>query len=94
MQQNTTDLAQDTPMHEWRPYSQEYLMERLRLEGRGDAAALQACPTCGIDEAPEYTCDECFEGLLECRSCFLSRHLRMPLHRAKVRVCEPFFYLC
>ncbi|KAF9489536.1 hypothetical protein BDN71DRAFT_1512056 [Pleurotus eryngii] len=73
----------DTPMHEWRPYSQEYLMERLRLEGRGDAAALQACPTCGIDEAPEYTCDECFEGLLECRSCFLSRHLCMPLHRAK-----------
>lgn len=59
-------------MHEWRPYSEEYLMERLRLDGRGNAGRLEACPTCGLNGAPEYTCNECFEGLLECCACFLS----------------------
>ncbi len=71
------------------PYREEFLAEEIRREGRGDAADLAECPSCedkgreSVDE-PIYRCDDCFGGFMECGTCCLERHGRVPLHRVKV----------
>lgn len=77
-------------MKEWSGhYIQEYLDELIRLEGRGDANKLSRCPSCKptqIDaDEPIYRCDDCAGSLMECQTCCVSRHERLPLHIVKVR---------
>lgn len=77
-------------MKEWSAnHIQEYLDEWIRLEGRGDASELSCCPSCTPAdmnrEGPVYGCSDCAGFLMECRTCSIRRHERLPLHTVKVR---------
>lgn len=77
-------------MKEWSSgHRQEFLEEFIRLEGRGDAHLVTRC-TCGAggeraEEGPLYRCDDCAGFLMECRTCCVARHQRLPFHLIKVR---------
>ncbi|KAG1844094.1 hypothetical protein C8R48DRAFT_750896 [Suillus tomentosus] len=82
--------ASDAPLREWMGYDghagyrEEFLLEDLRLEGRGDAGLL-AC-SCGRLDGSNYPisslfrCEECFGRDILCQECCLDRHKRLPLH--------------
>lgn len=84
---------QDAPLKEWSSaYREEYLEELLRLEGRGNSAHVEHCLSCGPspspltqDKAPVFRCDDCAGFLMECHTCCLKRHERLPFHLIKVR---------
>ncbi|KZV60626.1 hypothetical protein PENSPDRAFT_549935, partial [Peniophora sp. CONT] len=56
-----------------------FLREILRLDGRGDALTMTACPDCGDAGSPEYRCQEC-RGAELCRKCIVKWHRYSPLH--------------
>ncbi|KZV59848.1 hypothetical protein PENSPDRAFT_537814, partial [Peniophora sp. CONT] len=56
-----------------------FLREILRLDGRGDALNLQACPNCGDKGQPDYRCVDC-RGADMCRKCTIFWHRYNPLH--------------
>ncbi|KAG2355521.1 hypothetical protein BDR07DRAFT_1453748 [Suillus spraguei] len=61
---------------------EKYLMELIRLEGRGDYATREACRRdreCTFK--PEYRCKDCFGTELYCKDCMVERHRDNPLHR-------------
>lgn len=95
-------MFQDAPLKEWSSnYREEYLAESLRLEGRGDAAQVTHCLSCGPssspDKAPLFRCSDCSGFLMECQDCCLRRHERLPFHLIKVRYlrtdCLPLLIL-
>lgn len=80
-------------MQEGRP--QEYLDEFIRLEGRGDHTG-STCSGCrerfgeggmdGVSGDAVFTCEDCFGTFMECASCILMSHRRLPFHRVQVRL--------
>ncbi|KAG1841044.1 hypothetical protein DFJ58DRAFT_634837, partial [Suillus subalutaceus] len=59
-----------------------YLLELIRLEGRGDYASRETCQ--GRSECmsePAYCCRDCFGTELYCQACIINRHRENPLHR-------------
>ncbi|PBK59415.1 hypothetical protein ARMSODRAFT_991160 [Armillaria solidipes] len=70
-------------------YREEYLLELLRRNGRGDAMLLSKCARCQTGE-PTYRCDSCLLGLLLCQSCCLRDHSSMPLHFVRKWTGERF----
>ncbi|KAJ7820776.1 hypothetical protein B0H14DRAFT_2599756 [Mycena olivaceomarginata] len=76
-------LSSDQPMRGWIPLQDEYLVELIRLEGRGDVC-LTHCPTCPENttrEPPRYRCQDCMVPDLFCHECCVRAHQRQPLDR-------------
>ncbi|EDR12898.1 uncharacterized protein LACBIDRAFT_323718 [Laccaria bicolor S238N-H82] len=78
----------DAPLHEWAGkdrcdpgYREEYLLELLRLEGRG-GEHFHGCMSCS-SPAGIYRCEDCLGPLAECLNCTLKRHRQLPLHIIK-----------
>ncbi|KAI0713195.1 hypothetical protein C8T65DRAFT_528834, partial [Cerioporus squamosus] len=69
----------DRPLLQWRERVDEYLAEMLRLEGRGDHAAMQ-CVRCGNVGNACYRCDDCTTVALHCIACIKEVHVATPLH--------------
>lgn len=84
--------SKDEPLLEWSGKHgdglgcrQEYLLELLRLEGRGDAHQQAGhCMSCDGEDAI-FRCEDCMGGILECQLCCIARHERLPLHIIAVR---------
>ncbi|KAJ7744329.1 hypothetical protein B0H16DRAFT_1322199 [Mycena metata] len=76
--------AQDNPLREWaEDHTTTYLVESLRLEGRGDHASYRLCPCCAR-AAADYRCRHCFGGgELLCAGCLLGAHAQLPFHQIK-----------
>ncbi|KAG1790947.1 uncharacterized protein HD556DRAFT_1445722 [Suillus plorans] len=74
--------AADNPIGLWTKECETYLLELLRLEGRGDYMFAEACPgTSECEGFPEYRCQDCFGVALYCKACTVARHKENPLHR-------------
>ncbi|KAG1869682.1 hypothetical protein C8R48DRAFT_746879 [Suillus tomentosus] len=84
--------SSDAPLREWTGYEsrsgyrEEYLLEDLRLEGRGSAAN-ELC-SCGESDANGlkerlYRCEDCFGLEMTCAACCAASHRRLPLHVIK-----------
>lgn len=77
-------------MHTWQNEIDVFLLELLRLEGRGDYRSTHCrhCLQGMLDEhppaQPEYRCRDCFSGELVCRSCLISAHAYNPFHHVEV----------
>jgi hypothetical protein len=70
----------------WLHEHETYLLELIRLKGRGDYAFRETCQ--GHNECasePVYRCQDCFGAELYCKECTVNRHRENPLH--KIEVC-------
>ncbi|KAI0655655.1 hypothetical protein C8Q70DRAFT_1047143 [Cubamyces menziesii] len=74
--------TKERPLLRWMAELRIYLAELLRLEGRGSFTS-GICPFCSVGEAA-YRCEDCFETVLYCASCMVTRHHSNPLHRILV----------
>ncbi|KAG1877410.1 hypothetical protein F4604DRAFT_1880388 [Suillus subluteus] len=66
----------------WLHERETYLLELIRLEGRGDYAFRKTCQ--GHNECasePAYRCQDCFGTELYCQECTVNRHRENPLHK-------------
>ena len=63
----------------------DYLWELIRLDGRGEHQAKQACSGCSMGE-PLYRCQDCMGSSLLCRSCIVESHTANPFHIIEVSV--------
>ncbi|VDC00369.1 unnamed protein product [Peniophora sp. CBMAI 1063] len=77
------------PILAWVKVREFFLREVLRLDGRGDALDLKACPQCGKEGAPEYRCLDCRCAEL-CRECTVACHKYCLLHNIQ-RWNEQFY---
>ena len=91
-----SDSLQDDPLREWAGqsksdlgYREEYLLEMLRLEGRGDVSAEMECMSCASTNPGVYRCEDCLGRLLECSTCCVFCHRLLPLHIIQVSI-HPF----
>ncbi|KAG1797171.1 hypothetical protein EV424DRAFT_1592838 [Suillus variegatus] len=74
--------AGDNPLLLWVPERETFLLELLRLDGRGDYIFDQVCEgRDGCQGYPDYRCRDCFGTALYCKGCTLARHQESPLHR-------------
>ena len=89
--------GQDHPMLIWRTnHITEFLHELIRLDGLGEHQHGPTCSTClksipiPSPSTPAGTttgllrCQDCHGDCVECVSCCLKRHARLPLHRTQV----------
>ncbi|KAI5823238.1 hypothetical protein K523DRAFT_255521, partial [Schizophyllum commune Tattone D] len=69
----------DEPLLDWVAFSDEYVEEMMRLEGRG-AAADECCPTCPLEEqrTPLYRCKACTGWSMYCSLCIVRNHTTRP----------------
>ncbi|KAG2148930.1 hypothetical protein DEU56DRAFT_729907 [Suillus clintonianus] len=66
----------------WLHERETYLLELIRLEGRGDYAFRKTCQ--GHNECasePAYCCQDCFGTELYCQECTVNKHRENPLHK-------------
>ncbi|KAG2133551.1 uncharacterized protein EDB93DRAFT_1242852 [Suillus bovinus] len=66
----------------WLHERKKYLLELIRLEGRGDYTSRETCQ--GHSECasePGYHCWDCFGTELYCQGCIVNRHCENPLHK-------------
>ncbi|KAJ7683544.1 hypothetical protein B0H17DRAFT_941748, partial [Mycena rosella] len=76
----------DQPLNQWTPLWDEYLTEKICLEGRGDVC-ITHCPTCPEGtppEAPLYRCIDCMHPDLYCKECCVHAHINHPLDQIEV----------
>jgi len=79
------NFVQDYPLASWLPEWDAFILEMLRLEGRGDFISQATCHgTYGCSLPAEFHCEDCFGTELYCQSCTVDRHHEHPLHRIKV----------
>ncbi|KAG1861286.1 hypothetical protein F4604DRAFT_1684097 [Suillus subluteus] len=72
-----SDTIQDNPIALWIKECETYLLELLRLEGRGDYMFAEACPgTSECEGCPEYRCWDCFGIALYCKELHSCKALR------------------
>ncbi|KAG1833671.1 hypothetical protein DFJ58DRAFT_869463 [Suillus subalutaceus] len=66
----------------WLHEHENYLLEFIRLEGRGDYASRETCQGHSECESePGYRCRDCFGTELYCQECIVNRHRENPLHK-------------
>ncbi|KAF8133031.1 hypothetical protein EV363DRAFT_1397923 [Boletus edulis] len=70
------------PLLAWLESRDMFSTELLRLEGRGDYACQDYCPTCRLGGAV-YRCSDCVTCELFCSSCTIKNHQLNPLHCIK-----------
>ena len=82
---------QDAPLREWAGkdqydpgYSEEFLLELLRLEGWG-GNHFHGCMLCS-SLAGIYHCEDCLGPLAECIDCPLKHHQQLGFRSGRVRV--------
>jgi hypothetical protein len=63
----------------------DFLLEFIRLDGRGERQAQQACSKCSMGK-PHYRCRDCLGETLLCGSCIVEGHVMNPFHRMEVCV--------
>lgn len=81
----TNTACQDNPLSVWVRERENFLLELLRLDGRGDFIFDQVCEGHdGCQGHPDYRCRDCFGTALYCKGCMLARHQESPLHRLQV----------
>ena len=61
----------------------DYLLELIRLDGRGERQAQQACSGCLVDEH-QYRCQDCLGESLSCGPCIVKGHVLNPFHNIEV----------
>ncbi|KAG1796689.1 uncharacterized protein HD556DRAFT_1306879 [Suillus plorans] len=75
----------DRAMAQWVKEQEKYLMEVIRLEGRGDYTSHEACHGhCECTFEPEDHCKDCFGTELYCKDCTVERHHDNLLHRIEL----------
>lgn len=63
-----------------------FLLELLRLDGRGDYVSQYLCRGCAECPLPPlYRCKDCFSTELYCQRCTVEKHHANPLHKIEVR---------
>ncbi|KAI0064330.1 hypothetical protein BV25DRAFT_1790798, partial [Artomyces pyxidatus] len=72
---------------QWIPYRDAFLDEMLRHEGMGDVAVddrtgLPSCHGCSCAGA-QFRCTDCIWPHVYCRTCLVSNHRDVPLHRVQ-----------
>ncbi|VDB88002.1 unnamed protein product [Peniophora sp. CBMAI 1063] len=73
-------LLKKVPLLSWRDdWSQLFLHEAIRHDGRAEALGLTKCPGCKKDGFPEYRCEDCRYANY-CKECTLFWHRHVPLH--------------
>ncbi|KAJ7843814.1 hypothetical protein B0H13DRAFT_1909206 [Mycena leptocephala] len=78
---------QDRPMQTWYPFTDEYVNENLRHEGRGSQKTYArdpgvACPHRECHAAPEWHCVDqgCLGEVMQCAECIVLAHANLPTH--------------
>lgn len=77
---------QEHPLRKWLGERDNYLLELLRRDGRGDSRS--PCHQCSHADGV-VRCIDCHGGRMLCRKCMVSSHHTNPLHR--VEVCNHLF---
>ncbi|KAG1884889.1 hypothetical protein F4604DRAFT_1878458 [Suillus subluteus] len=69
-------------MSSWLLERDTFLLELLRLDGRGDYVSQDSCQGCAECTLPPlYRCKDCFSTELYCQRCTVEKHCANPLHR-------------
>ncbi|KAF7977149.1 hypothetical protein HWV62_4563 [Athelia sp. TMB] len=74
--------VQVNPLRKWLGEREEFLLELLRRDGRGDAG--RHCPLCkklGKETEGNIRCIDCHGGQMLCQACVVLTHQHSPLHR-------------
>ncbi|KAG1785081.1 uncharacterized protein HD556DRAFT_1314530 [Suillus plorans] len=72
--------AGDNPLLIWLGEHDTYLLEIIRLDGRGDNRGDVCAGGCGSDPG-QFRCEDCDDMQLYCAMCTLRNHVRSPSHR-------------
>lgn len=88
----TESLRQDIPLLTWVKYRTQFLLEMLRLKGRGDSPST-TCVDCSVGKA-EYRCRDCLGDDLVCSACCAKRHVKLPLHVVEVSLVLLLSEIC
>ena len=75
-------------MRSWMGHIKGFLLELIRLDGRGERQTQKACSECLVEE-PHYRCVDCLGESFLCGSCIVKSHYTNPFHRIEVS----FLYL-
>lgn len=95
---NRIYISQDRPLHTWVPYTDEYVEENLRREGRGSRVVYEkcagvrcndpqrVCPNRACPRVAEYRCVDqaCAGESMHCSECIVVAHARLPTHFIEV----------
>jgi hypothetical protein len=73
----------------WLKYTKDFLLELLRLDGRGEQKNQLKCSGCSKGE-PRYRCRDCLGGSLFCADCIADNHRCNLFHY--IEVLGPLFY--
>ncbi|KZP03688.1 hypothetical protein FIBSPDRAFT_915265 [Athelia psychrophila] len=71
----------DNPTVKWLPERDDFLLQMLRLDGRGDWIRETECPHCHQGSPPVMRCKDCHGGTMLCAACMVSTHHINPTHR-------------
>ena len=76
----------------WLKYTKDFLLELLRLDGRGDHRNQLKCGRCskGLGE-PQYRCRDCLGGSLFCGDCIADNHRSNLFHY--IEVSDPLYFI-
>jgi hypothetical protein len=78
------NLDQDR-LREWLDFRAAFLDETLRHDGLAEFLGYEKCSKCGVQDGI-IKCRDCSSGrMLKCKTCILSIHQDLPLHRVEVR---------
>ncbi|KAJ6570826.1 hypothetical protein DFH09DRAFT_1362492 [Mycena vulgaris] len=72
----------DDPLRQWaEDHLEQFLVEMLRLEGRGEHRDYPMCAAC-LKEAGDHRCAHCINGgQLLCAGCMVAAHWQLPFHQ-------------
>ncbi|TRM60680.1 hypothetical protein BD626DRAFT_549440 [Schizophyllum amplum] len=73
-------LSSDEPLRDFTRFTDEFVEEMMRINGRGDIAGLP-CPTCPEghpDHPPTFRCTSCCGLSLYCQACMVELHMKRP----------------
>ncbi|KIK35562.1 hypothetical protein CY34DRAFT_16941 [Suillus luteus UH-Slu-Lm8-n1] len=76
--QKSKRTAGDNPLLVWKEERDTYLLEIIRLDGRGENAR-DSCAGCWANPA-EFRCQDCDDTQLYCGTCSLANHAWSPTH--------------
>ncbi|KAJ3819033.1 hypothetical protein F5880DRAFT_1625783 [Lentinula raphanica] len=86
-------LTSDQPLLEWKKVADDYLLEMIRNEGRGDGSfdSCFCCRRTSKDRVPLFRCMDCFPEDLVCEHCCRELHEFRPLDMIEQKWNGKFF---